>query len=125
MAPCPFENLGRTLILGVRTTCRPETKRVTRSRIHGKGNKYAKSGPVDVQDGDMRSAILEIIQTDQDIMNSVIESVSQAIVTKFMNNPELMDKLTKKVIQSGVLDRVNQELYESCKFDIDNSVDAT
>ena len=58
-------------------------------------------------------------------MNSVIESVSQAIVTTFMNNPELMDKLTKKVIQSGVLDRVNQELYESCKFNIDNSVDAT
>ena len=43
-------------------------------------------------------------------MNSVIESVSQAIVTKFMNNPELMDKLTKKVIQSGVFDRVKQEL---------------
>ena len=34
-----------------------------------------------------------------------------------MNNPELMDKLTKKVIESGVLDRVKQELYESCKFD--------
>ena len=51
--------------------------------------KFLKSGRVDVQDGDMRSSILEIIQTDEDIMNSVVESVSQAIVTKFMNNPEL------------------------------------
>ena len=36
-------------------------------------------------------------------MNSVVESVSQAIVSKFMNNPNLMDKLTQKVVQSGVL----------------------
>ena len=35
-----------------------------------------------------------------------------------------MDKLAQKVLQSGVLDRVKQELYESCKFDNDNSDDA-
>ena len=40
---------------------------MTQSRIHEKGKKCVKSGPVDVQDGDMRSAILEIIQTDEDI----------------------------------------------------------
>ena len=49
----------------------------------------------------MRFAILEIMQTDEDIMNSAVESVSLAIVTKFMNNPDLMDKLTQKVVQSG------------------------
>ena len=59
------------------------------SKYNDKGQQWAKSGPVDVQDGDMRSSILEIMQTDEDIMNSVVESVSQAIVTKFMNNPEL------------------------------------
>ena len=93
------------------------------SKSNEKGKKSAKSGHVDVQDGDMRSAILEIIQTDEDIMNSVIESVSQAIVTKFMNNPELMDKLTKKVIESGVIGRVKQELYESFKFDAETSAE--
>ena len=93
------------------------------SKSNDKGKKSEKSGPVDVQDGDMRSAILEIIQTDEDIMNSVIESVSQAIVTKFMNNPKLVDKLTKKVIESGVLDRVKQELYESFKFDAETSAE--
>ena len=93
------------------------------SKSNDKGKNSAKSGPVDVQDGDMRSAILEIIQTDEDIMNSVIESVSQAIVTKFMNNPKLMDKLTKKVIEGGVLDRVKQELYESFKFDAETSAE--
>ena len=57
-------------------------------------------------------------------MNAVVDSVSQAIVAKFMHNPNLMDKLAQKVLQSGVLDRVKQELYESCKFDNDNSDDA-
>ena len=32
--------------------------------------KSSKSGPVDFQDGDMRSSILEIMQTEEDIMNS-------------------------------------------------------
>ena len=66
---------------------------------------------------------LKSFRLDEDIMNSVVESVSQAIVAKFMNNPELMDKLTKKVIQSGVLDRVKQELYESGKFDAETSAE--
>ena len=89
-----------------------------------KGKKCAKSVDADVQDGDgtsMRSAILEIIRTDEDLMNAVVDSVSQAIVAKFMHNPNLMDKLAQKVLQSGVLDRVKQELYELCKFDNDNS----
>ena len=89
--------------------------------------KCAKSIDADVQDGDgtsMRSAILEIIRTDEDLMNAVVDSVSQAIVAKFMHNPNLMDNLAQKVLQSGVLDRVKQELYESCKFDNDNSDDA-
>ena len=34
-----------------------------------------------------------------------------------------MDKLTKKVIESGVVDRVKQELYESCKFDAETSAE--
>ncbi len=90
-----------------------------------KGKKFPKSVDADVQDGDgMRSAILEIIRTDEDLMNAVVDSVSQAIVAKFMHNPNLMDKLAQKVLQSGVLDRVKQELYESCKFDNDNSDDA-
>ena len=38
-----------------------------------KGKNCAKSGPVvDFQDGNMRSAILEIMQTDEDIVNSVV-----------------------------------------------------
>ena len=46
------------------------------SKSNEKGKKSAKSGHVDVQDGDMRSAILDVIQTDEDIMNVVIESVA-------------------------------------------------
>ena len=73
-----------------------------------KGKKCTKSVDPDVQDGDgMRSAILEIIRTDEDLMNAVVDSVSQAIVAKFMHNPNLMDKLAQKVLQSGVLNRVS------------------
>ena len=67
------------------------------SKSNEDGKQCAKLGPVDFQDGDMRSAILEIMQMDEDIMNSAVKSVSQAIVTKFMN------KLTQKVVQSGDL----------------------
>ena len=62
-----------------------------------KGKKFPKSVDADVQDGDgMRSAILEIIRTDEDLMNAVVDSVSQAIVAKFMHNPNLIDKLAQK-----------------------------
>ena len=103
------------------------TRNKTGDSNEKKGKKCAKSVDEDVRDSDgtsMRSAILEIIRTDEDLMNAVVDSVSQAIVAKFMHNPNLMDKLAQKVLQSGVLDRVKQELYESCKFDNDNSDDA-
>ena len=51
--------------------------------------------------------------------------MSQAIVNKLMNKPDLMDKLTQKVVQSGVLGKVNQELYESRKMDLDKSAEIT
>ena len=59
-----------------------------------KGKKCAKSVDADVQDGDgMRSAILEIIRTDEDLMTAVVDSVSQAIVAKFLHNPNTTHSL--------------------------------
>ena len=49
------------------------------------GKKCAKSGPDDFQEGDIRSAILEIMLMDKDV-----ESVSQAIVSKFMRRWEMV-----------------------------------
>ena len=38
------------------------------------------------RDGDVRAAILELIGTDEDVMKSIVDSVSQVIVTKLLTN---------------------------------------
>ncbi|KAI0213391.1 hypothetical protein LSAT2_001580, partial [Lamellibrachia satsuma] len=69
------------------------------------------------QCGDVRAAILTLIENDENIMKNIIEAVTEAIVIKLMNNPKFTDTLAKNILQAGVLDNIKQELYDSCAIE--------
>ena len=64
--------------------------------------------------GDVRAAILTLIENDKNIMKKILDAVTEAIVIKLMNNPKFTDTLAKNILQTGVLDNIKQELYDSC-----------
>ena len=58
------------------------------------------------QCGDVRSAILTLIENDENIMKNILETVTLAIVVKLMNNPKFTDLLAKHILQGCVLDNI-------------------
>ena len=76
------------------------------------------------QDGDVRAAILELIGTDEDVMKSIVDSVSQVIVTKLLSNDSFIAKLADGLMKDGVLDAVKQNVYDACALD-DEKISST
>ena len=69
------------------------------------------------QGGDVRAAILELIGTDEDVMKSIVDSVSQVIVTKLLTNERFIAKLADGLMKDGVLDAIKQNVYDACALD--------
>ena len=70
-----------------------------------------------LQDGDVRAAILDLIGTDEDVMTSIVDSVSQLIVSKLLANESFIAKLADGLMKDGVLDAIKQNVYEACALD--------
>ena len=49
---------------------------------------------------------------DDSIMQNILDTVTQVIVTKLMDYQHFKDTLVKHVMQAGVLDRIKQEEEE-------------
>ena len=75
------------------------------------------------QDGDVRAAILELIGTDEDVMKSIVDSVSQVIVTKLLSD-SFIAKLADGLMKDGVLDAIKQNVYDDCALD-DEKISST
>ena len=69
------------------------------------------------QNGEVRAAVSGLIKNDADIMNTIIDVVSDAIVKKLLDNPSFLDTLAKTISSNGLMNEVKQELYESCALD--------
>ena len=54
--------------------------------------------------GDIRTAIIEIISNDDTVIQSIIDTVSDVIVKKLLSNGSFVDKLADKLMSNGVLD---------------------
>ena len=81
--------------------------------------------------GDIRAAIIDIISNDDTIIQSIIDTVSDVIIKKLLSNGSFVDKLADKLMSNGLLDNtscmenVRQQVYESCKMDLDKSAMTT
>ena len=67
--------------------------------------------------GDIRAAIIEIIENDETVIQSIIDTVSDVIVKKLLSNGSLVDKLADKVMSNGVLENVQQSVCEANQMD--------
>ena len=65
------------------------------------------------QDGVMQAAITDFIRNDESVMQAIIDTVSNALVTKLLGNKRFIDTLSMKLLENGVLDGVKQSVYEA------------
>ena len=69
---------------------------------------------LDFQNGDVRAAVFGLLKNDEDIMATIIDAVSQAIVKKLLDTPSFLTSLAQNVTESGVLSGVKEKIYQSC-----------
>ena len=65
------------------------------------------------QDGVMQAAITDFIRNDETVMKAIIDTVSNALVTKLLGNERFIDKLSLKLLENGLLDGAKQSVYEA------------
>ena len=78
--------------------------------------------PLGIEEGDVRSAIHTLIEHDESMMQKIMDTVTQVIVAKLMDNQHFKDTLVKHAMQAGVLDRTKQELRESRDIEHEQAV---
>ena len=77
-----------------------------------------------------RTAIVDILMNA--VMQLLIDAVSEALVAKLLASTNFMSSLAEKLESNGALgcnsstlEDVRQDVYESCKVDIDKSAEST
>ena len=50
---------------------------------------------LDFQNGDVRAAVFGLLKNDEDIMATIIDAVSQAIVKKLLSTPSFLTSLSQ------------------------------
>ena len=65
------------------------------------------------QDGVLQAAITDFIRNDETVMKAIIDTVSNALVTKLLGNKHFIDTLSLKLLENGLLDGVKQSVYEA------------
>ena len=106
-------------------------------QTQGKSNVNVKSDGIDAtkpanENGDLRTAIVDVLMHDDAVMQPLIDAVSEALVAKLLASTNFMSSLTDKIESNGALgcnssplENVWQDVYESCKMDIDKSAEST
>ena len=79
----------------------------------GSESATSNSVPTQDQDGVMQAAITDFIRHDETVMKAIIDTVSNALVTKLLGNKSFIDTLSLKLMANGVLDGVKQSVYEA------------
>ena len=78
--------------------------------------KVRESAAKTIQYGDVRAAIFDLIGTAEDVMTSIVDSVSQVIVSKLFANESFIAKLADGLMKDGVLDEIKQNVYDACSW---------
>ena len=106
-------------------------------QTQGKSNVNVKTDGIDAtkptnENGDLRAAIIDVLMNDDAVMQPLIDSVSEALVAKLLASSNFMSSLADKLESNGALgcnsstlENVRQDVYESCKMDIDKSAEST
>ena len=106
-------------------------------QTQSKSNVNVKTDGIDAtktanENGDLRTAIVDVLMKDDAVMQPLIDAVSEALVAKLLASTNFMSSLADKLESNGalgcnssMLENVRQDVYESCKMDIDKSAEST
>ena len=88
-----------------------------------KGNASASKTISETLNGDMRSAIIALIENNDPIIATVVESISQAIIARLIDNTNFIQKIVNSILDSDLIGNMKQELYKSSQMDISLAAD--
>ena len=69
------------------------------------------------ENGDLRTAIVDVLLNDDAVMQTINNAVSDALVSKLLASKDFMATLADKLLSHGALDTVNQSVYEVSAMD--------
>ena len=84
------------------------------------------------ENGELRTAIVDVLMNDDAVMQPLIDAVSEALVAKLLASTNFMSSRADKLESNGalgcnssMLENVRHDVNESCKMDIDKSAEST
>ena len=75
------------------------------------------TGSLPKENGDLRTAIVDVLRNDDAVVQTIIDAVSEALVTKLLASKTFMTTLADKLLSNGALDCVKQSVYEASAMD--------
>ena len=69
------------------------------------------------ENGDLRAAIIDVLMNDDAVMQTLIDSVSEALVAKLVASKEFMATLADRLVSNCALDTVKKSVYEASAMD--------
>ena len=79
--------------------------------------KTTATGYLPKENGDLRTAIADVLLNDEAVMLTLIDAVSEALVCKLLARKNFMSTLADKLLSNGALDSVKQSIYEASAMD--------
>ena len=75
------------------------------------------TGSLPKENGDLRTAIVDVLRNDDAVMQTIIDAVNEALVSKLLASKTFMSTLADKLLSNGALDSVKQSIYEASAMD--------
>ena len=75
------------------------------------------TGSLPKENGDLRTVIVDVLRNDDAVMQTIIDAVSEALVSKLLASKTFMCTLADKLLSNGALDSVKQSIYEASAMD--------
>ena len=74
---------------------------------------------------DIRTALISLLESDDEHMAGIISAISVVIVEKLAENSVFAQKVAECLLQSGFNETVKQDVYEACNMNLKKSEDET
>ena len=74
---------------------------------------------------DIRTALISLLESDDEHMAGIISAITVVIVEKLAENSVFAQKVAKCLLQSGFNETVKQDVYEACNMNLKKSEDET
>ena len=79
--------------------------------------KTTTTGTPPKENGDLRTAIVDVLLNDDAVMQTIINAVSDALVSKLLTSKDFMATLADKLLSHVAPDTVKQSVYEASAMD--------